>query len=507
VLEFDGDDEESDDEGNPLWNPRAEFYDAHVKVGHQAVNKTLEELRKRQTTWRGMARDVRKWMTQCACQPYKPVRGLTQSERSSLNQMVVYQASKYLELVAIDVLKVEGVPILVMVDVATRRGFAEVIDTGRGYTVTARSVATILDKLFSEIGFPTRILHDGGSEFKQQCEELLLGYGIGIVNISVYNPQANGICERLNRSLLERMRMMRMERGEIQVQDMLRDAVEEYNRLAGALEDSERRDKFYEGVLVWRYVPRNEFKLAPSWRGPCVIVERQADGRSFLVRDLEGGGSRSVKRAHLKIYERLYDPDMYVSPLVRDQVLEQLQVGTAGLRYFGQGSYADIPHIDFKEEWTGKRVLLFPSTTEWDDVLRKVKAERPEQVVLLVPWWTEKGWVRELETLLSKKKGKYTLVENDPNLFMVVGSSIGKTDYNLVGIVFNHGAWNSGRAIEFPVAGEVYVESMVSPSGISIDRNQNRLKRRRTRTQEVGESIKRRNLIMAEEEEEPNPDM
>ena len=59
-----------------------------------------------------------------------------------------------------------------------------------------------------------------------------MNYGIGIVNISVYNPQANGICERLNRSLLERMRMLRMQRGEVQVQEMLKDAVDEYNRLA-----------------------------------------------------------------------------------------------------------------------------------------------------------------------------------------------------------------------------------------------------------------------------------
>ncbi|KAG6935241.1 Pr gag-pro-pol, partial [Chelydra serpentina] len=74
-------------------------------------------------------------------------------------------------------------------------------------SITARTIAGELVKVFARVGLPREILTDQGTNFTsrllQQVCELL---GIKQLRTSVYHPQTDGLVERFNRTLKAMLR-------------------------------------------------------------------------------------------------------------------------------------------------------------------------------------------------------------------------------------------------------------------------------------------------------------
>ncbi|XP_064463660.1 uncharacterized protein K02A2.6-like [Ornithodoros turicata] len=69
-------------------------------------------------------------------------------------------------------------------------------------TVTARTVTTFLQHLFSREGYPEEVVTDNGPQFLAvEFQDFLRSCGIRHTLVSIYYPQANGQVERFNRVL------------------------------------------------------------------------------------------------------------------------------------------------------------------------------------------------------------------------------------------------------------------------------------------------------------------
>ncbi|GAA6106495.1 uncharacterized protein LOC121887483, partial [Tachysurus ichikawai] len=95
--------------------------------------------------------------------------------------------------------------ILVIIDHFTR--FAQ------AYAMTSKSANTVADRLFNDFalkfGFPSRIHHDQGGEFKNQLFAQLRKYsGIGGSKTTPYHAQGDGQVERFNWTLLQMLKTL-----------------------------------------------------------------------------------------------------------------------------------------------------------------------------------------------------------------------------------------------------------------------------------------------------------
>lgn len=104
-------------------------------------------------------------------------------------------ASKFNEMVSLDLKVYDGVYFLVMVDVATRFCSSCVI--------TNKCPKTIIEGIFTSwislFGTPNKFLSDNGGEFNNnQFRELGECFNIRILNTAAESPWSNGVCERLN---------------------------------------------------------------------------------------------------------------------------------------------------------------------------------------------------------------------------------------------------------------------------------------------------------------------
>ncbi|KAG6922147.1 hypothetical protein G0U57_003603, partial [Chelydra serpentina] len=148
--------------------------------------------------WPGVHREVKDYCVSCPdCQHATPA-GV---RRAPLVPLPVVGIP--LERVAMDLVgpfpksKAGYQYIFVLMDYATR--FPEAIPLR---SITARTIAAELVKIFARVGLPREILTDQGTNFtsklfRQVCALL----GITKLQTSVYHPQTDGLVERFNRTL------------------------------------------------------------------------------------------------------------------------------------------------------------------------------------------------------------------------------------------------------------------------------------------------------------------
>ena len=173
-------------------------------MGHLGVERVLHLTRER-LFWPRMKRDIEHFITR-VCSFLKQRRPHVESRAPMEN----IQSSASFELVSIDFVHLERSSggyeyILVVVDHNIR--FAQAYETKN------KSARTAASKLYNDVilrfGFPARILHDQGGEFKiklfHQLEECC---GMVRSRTTPYHPQGNGKTERLNQTLLAMLRTL-----------------------------------------------------------------------------------------------------------------------------------------------------------------------------------------------------------------------------------------------------------------------------------------------------------
>ena len=84
---------------------------------------------------------------------------------------------------------------------------------------SASTSAAMDDVWFSRYPQPRTIGFDGGSEFKSIFEETIENYGLEKATTTAYNPQANGIIERVHQVLNDALRTFELEERELDGKD------------------------------------------------------------------------------------------------------------------------------------------------------------------------------------------------------------------------------------------------------------------------------------------------
>ncbi|XP_065416479.1 uncharacterized protein LOC135974099 [Chrysemys picta bellii] len=188
----------------PLCHRRAVMKLAHdvPAAGHLGREKTLARILAR-FFWPGISQEVKEYCASCPeCQRVAPP-GIP---KAPLVPMPVMETP--FERVAMDL--VGPLPksaagfqyILVLVDYASR--FPEAIPLR---SITARTIAGELLKIFARVGLPREILTDQGTNFTSQLlRQVCALLDIKQLRTSVYHPQTDGLVERFNRTLKSMLR-------------------------------------------------------------------------------------------------------------------------------------------------------------------------------------------------------------------------------------------------------------------------------------------------------------
>ena len=171
----------------------------HNRTGHFGVKKTLTHIQAH-FTWKGICSEVATYCKQCeVC----AMRGKHKKQVQPLQPVPVVH--KPWSKLAIDVIgpfdrtAAGNKFALTIVDMATRYPVAIPLKK-----VDTASTADALLKVFSDFGTPETLVSDNGGNFTStMMTELLKALGISQIRVAPYNPQANGMVERLNATIKE----------------------------------------------------------------------------------------------------------------------------------------------------------------------------------------------------------------------------------------------------------------------------------------------------------------
>ncbi len=185
-----------------------------IKMGHAGeaqhigVRSTQRVLNAKGYRWRGMKKTIREVISQCPCQKL--------ATRPKVEwRMGTTMVDKPFDTVAIDTVKItpesaEGYKyVFTVVDHFTRWvEFMPAMDK------SAESAAQAVLQWVGRFGCPRTLHSDRGTEYVNRViGHLVRPLGIDQTQTLPYHPEGNGLCERANRKLVERLRSLLMDWG------------------------------------------------------------------------------------------------------------------------------------------------------------------------------------------------------------------------------------------------------------------------------------------------------
>ena len=337
---------------------------SHDQSGHFGQFKSIH---KAETNfyWPSLRSDMIKYIKECiSCQQFKSSKGLSQQYR----ELPIVE--RPLQRVAIDITDM----------ISGQDGFRYVLTIidhfsrfVKFYPLKNRNASMIADKLSQYIagfGVPITLMMDNAAEFSgQEMRRWAQTYGVELLFTTPYHPQANGLIERMHRTLKTVMaqlckgyplrwpaylvkcqRLMNtavhastgvspyeafyarpparavtaqlldvpVESGDIdQLRRVIRDASVIAQRRYRAVANRKRKlEKVPVGSLVWvlseKTIQGTCAKLNPKWRGPYRVVESIRDGLTYVLEDPFTG--KCVQRAAEKVKPYVSRSEVILEP-------------------------------------------------------------------------------------------------------------------------------------------------------------------------------------------------
>lgn len=190
------------------------------KTNHRGINECYLSL-SRKYYWPKMKEHVAKYINECS------VCGQAKYDRNPIKQKfhIVPPPTRPFETVHLDLLSVETQKYLTIVDAFSKYAQAYFLRDA-----TAISVIQALLKFCSHHGLPLTVVTDRGPEFTNQLfMEFLRLHNIQHHKILPYTPNENGIVERFHSTLLEHLRILKIEQRGESVINLMPYAVLGYN--------------------------------------------------------------------------------------------------------------------------------------------------------------------------------------------------------------------------------------------------------------------------------------
>ncbi|UYV80156.1 hypothetical protein LAZ67_18001842, partial [Cordylochernes scorpioides] len=199
----------------------------HDSLSHPSITKTCK-LITQCYWWKGITTDIKNYVRSCkSCQLVK-VR-----HEPTLGEMITPTSNiQPLQMIGCDTIVLGTAAantkhkfIQVFVDHATRYLWA--YPTIKN---TAQAVTQCLDKIIKSVNSINTILTDNGKNFiSKEFNKFLSLQGIKHTYTSPYHPQCNGICEKLNDTIMTKLRIAVLEKPRCKWSTLLPQVVKNYN--------------------------------------------------------------------------------------------------------------------------------------------------------------------------------------------------------------------------------------------------------------------------------------
>lgn len=190
------------------------------KTNHRGINECYLALSNRYY-WPKMKDHITKYINECN------ICGQSKYDRNPIKQKfcIVPPPSKPFEVLHLDLFTVQTEKYLTIVD-----AFSKYAQAYHLRDSTALSVVQALLRFFTHHGIPIRIVTDQGLEFTNQLfTEFLKIHKIEHHKILAHTPNANGIVERFHCTLLEHLRILKLENRTESIVNLMSYALLAYN--------------------------------------------------------------------------------------------------------------------------------------------------------------------------------------------------------------------------------------------------------------------------------------
>lgn len=190
------------------------------KTNHRGINETYLTL-SHKYYWPKMRENIVKFINECT------ICGQAKYDRNPIKQQhrVVPPATKPFELVHLDLLTIQSEKFLTLVDAFSKYAQAYHLRDG-----TALSVIQALLKYCTHHLIPTTLVTDNGPEFSNQLfSEFTRLHKIQHHRVAPHAPNENGIVERFHSTILEHLRILKIENKSESVINLMPYALLAYN--------------------------------------------------------------------------------------------------------------------------------------------------------------------------------------------------------------------------------------------------------------------------------------
>lgn len=191
------------------------YYDKDMKYGRDKLHKTIK------SDGHKIARDfVGKWLNE------QKLHQLTKKVEKVKNTQIIQSKAPY-NVMNLDLVEIEGIPVMNIIDSFSRIGYARVIPNKTQKSVIAALTTVMKDNDFK----PRMIVSDNGPEFTgKDFVKFLKDREIKHQTTTSHNPQANGKIERLNGTIKRLFKKMELSEPELKMnQTTLNRMMKSYN--------------------------------------------------------------------------------------------------------------------------------------------------------------------------------------------------------------------------------------------------------------------------------------